>query len=71
MHLLGAFELDTGPGTPDNPPSVTVALPRYKRGEDRRLFVTSDCASFEEIEGQIDSLQDELRERARRAFQII
>jgi hypothetical protein len=35
--------------------------------------MTPECASFEEIEGQINSLQDELddlRERARRAFQV-
>jgi len=72
MHVFGAFELDIKPGTPDNPTSVRVSLLRYTRGEDRRLFVTPDCASLEELEGQINSLQDELdeiRERARRAFQ--
>ncbi len=72
MHLLGAFELEIQPGTPDNPVSVVIALLRYTRGEDGRLFITPECASFEEIEGQINSLQDELdeiRERARRAFQ--
>jgi hypothetical protein len=70
MHLLGAFELDIRPGTPD---SVKIALACYTRGEDGRLFITPECASFEEIEGQINSLQDELdeiRERARRAFQV-
>jgi hypothetical protein len=73
MHLLGAFELDIQPGTPDTPASVRVALLRYTRGEDGRLFMTPECASFEEIEGQINALQDELdelRERARRAFQV-
>jgi hypothetical protein len=73
MRLFGAFELDIRPGTPDQPAAVTVALLRYTRGEDGRLFITPECASFEEIEGQINSLQDELdelRERARRAFQI-
>ncbi|MBQ0820814.1 hypothetical protein KBI52_11415 [Microvirga sp. HBU67558] len=72
MHLLGAFELVITPGTPDNPASVRVALLRYTRGEDGRLFITPDCASLEELEAQINSLQDELdeiRERARRAFQ--
>ncbi len=70
---LRAFELDIQPGTPDNPASVRIALLRYTRGEDGRLFITPECASFEEIEGQINSLQDELdelRERARRAFQV-
>jgi hypothetical protein len=68
MHLLGAFELEIRPGTPDNPAGVKIALLRYTRGEDGRLLITLECASFEEIEGQINSLQDELdelRERAR------
>jgi hypothetical protein len=73
MHVFGAVELEVRPGTPDNPASVTIALLRYTRGEDGRLFITPECASFDEIEGQINSLQDELdelRERARRAFQV-
>jgi hypothetical protein len=73
MHLLGAFELEIRPGTPDNPVGVKIALLRYTRGEDGRLLITPECNSFEEVEGQINSLQDELdeiRERARRAFQV-
>jgi hypothetical protein len=38
-----------------------------------RLFITPEFAFFEEIEGQINSLEDELdelRERARRAVQV-
>ena len=72
LHLLGAFALDIQPGTSDAPATVKIALLRYVRGEDRRLLITPECTSFEEIEGQINSLQDELdelRERARRAFQ--
>ena len=70
MHLCGAFELEIRPGTPDNPAGIKIALLRYTRGEDGRLFITPECTSFEDVEGQINSLQDELRERARRAFQI-
>jgi hypothetical protein len=73
MHVFGAFELDIRPGTPEDPASVRVALLRYTRGEDGRLFIMPECSSFEEVEGQINSLQDELdelRERARQAFQI-
>jgi hypothetical protein len=73
MHLFGAFELDIQPGTPDSPAGVRIALLRYTRGEDGRLLITPECNSFEAIEGQINSLQDELdeiRERARRAFQV-
>ena len=72
MHLLEAFELDIRPGTTDLPAAVRLVLLRYTRGEDGRLFITPECSSFEEIEGQINSLQDELdvlRTRARRAFQ--
>jgi hypothetical protein len=72
MHLIGALELEIRPGTLDNPAAVKIALLRYTRGEDGRLFITPECVSFEEIEGQINALQDELdevRERARRAFQ--
>ncbi len=72
MHLFGALELEIRPGTPDNPAGLKIALLRYTRGEDGRLFITPECASFAEIDGQINSLQDELdeiRERACRAFQ--
>jgi hypothetical protein len=72
MHRLGAFELDIRPGTPDTPAAVKIALLRYTRGEDGRLYVTPECVSYEEVEGQISALQGELverSERARRAFQ--
>jgi hypothetical protein len=55
MHLFGTLELEIQPGTPDNPASVRVALLRYARGEDGRLFITPDCTSFEEVEGQADA----------------
>ena len=55
MHVFGAFELDIRPGTSDHPASVKIALLRYTRGEDGRLFITPECATFEEIEGQINS----------------
>src|ERR671912_666143 len=62
MHVFGAFELDIQPGTPDTPASVRIALLRYTRGEGGRLLITPEYASFEEVEGQINSLQDELDE---------
>jgi hypothetical protein len=73
MHLPGAFELDIQPGTPDAPATVKIALLRYSRGEDGRLLIAPECTSFDEIEGEINSLQDELdelRDRARRAFEV-
>ncbi len=73
MHVFGAFELDIQPGTPDNPAGVRNALQKAMFDPSGRVFVTPECSSFEELEGQINSLQDELdeiRERARRAFQV-
>jgi hypothetical protein len=67
------LELDIRPGTPDNLAGVKIALLRYNQSEDGRLFITPECTSFDEIEGQINSLQDELdeiRERVQRAFQV-
>ena len=74
MHLMGAFELDLQPGDDVTSAHLRIALQRYTMGEDRRVFITPECTSLEEIEGQINSLQDELdtlRARARRAFQPI
>jgi hypothetical protein len=56
MHVFGAFEQDIKPGTPENPAGVKIALLRYTQGEDGRLFITPECSSFEEVEGQINSL---------------
>lgn len=73
MHLLKAFELDIRFASPNTSASVAIALNRYSQRKDGRLFLTPPCASFEELEGQINSMQDELgeiRERARRAFQV-
>jgi hypothetical protein len=72
MHLIGAFELDIRPGDPLTPASVRIAIQRYTMDEDKRVLITPECVSLDEIEGQINSLQDELdelRARARRAFQ--
>ena len=73
MYLFGALQLEIPVRNTGNPVGVKIALLRYTRGEDGRLFITPECTSFEEIEGQINSLQDELdeiRERAQRAFQV-
>jgi hypothetical protein len=73
MHLFGALELKMQPGTPGDPASIRVALLRHVRGEDGCLFITPECTSVEEVEGQLNSLQDkldEIRKRAHRAFQV-
>ncbi len=46
------------PGLPRT--GVTIAVLRYTRSEDGCLFIAPECVSFEEIKGQISSLQGEL-----------
>ena len=73
MHALSAFELDINPSTSDDPACVRIALQKATFDPSGRVFVTAKCLSFEELESQINSLQDdldEIRERARRAFQV-
>ena len=73
MHVFGAFELDIRPATPENPAGVRIALQKAVFDPSGRVFVTSECTSYDEIEGHINALQHELneiRERARRAFQV-
>jgi hypothetical protein len=73
MHGFGAFELDISPGTSEDPACVRIALQKATFDPSGRVFVTAKCLSLEEMEGQINSLQnelDEIRERARRAFQV-
>ena len=45
---------------------IRVALPRYIWGEDGRLFHHPGVHSFEEVEGQRNSLQTELDENRER-----
>ena len=74
MSVSSAFELDISSGTSDDDPAcVRIALQKATFDPSGRVFVTAKCLSLEELEGQINSLQDELdeiRERARRAFQV-
>jgi hypothetical protein len=74
MHDTGTFELHIRPGDALVPARVKIALQRHTEDEDGRLFITPECATLDEIEGQINALQDELDElrmRARRIFQIV
>ncbi len=73
MQVFGAFELEIKPGTPDNPAGVRIGLQKAMFDPSGRVFVTPECTSYDEIEGHINALQnelDEIRERARRAFQV-
>jgi|SRR5919112_2649537 hypothetical protein len=65
MHLLGAFELDIRPCTPEIPAGVRVALQKAIFDPSARVFVSPECATYEEIEGQINSLQDGVGRAAR------
>jgi len=56
MHVFEAFELDVQPDSPDNSASSGVALLRYTRGGDRRLFIAPECAFLAGTEGQIKGL---------------
>ena len=70
MHVFGAFELDVSPA-PQTIRHVS-GLPFCDMSTAKRRCITA-IFSLEELEGQINSLQDELdeiRERARRAFQV-
>ena len=72
MHTLGTFALYIHPGDPTTPARVRVMIQSPIADENGRLFLTPECTSLDELEGQINALQDnldELRARAKRAFQ--
>ena len=72
MHTLGTFALYIRPGDPTTPARVRVMIQSPIADENGRLFLTPECTSLDELEGQINALQDdldELRVRAKRAFQ--
>jgi hypothetical protein len=74
MNRLGVFELDVALGDEIQPARVTIAVQRHTTDAAGRVLISPECSSFEEIEGQINALQDELdrmRERARRVFQAV
>jgi hypothetical protein len=71
MKRISAFELHIHPGDALASAKVSVAVQRYATDPAGRVLITPECASLDEIEGQINALQDELdelRERARRVF---
>jgi hypothetical protein len=73
MHLFGALELEIQPGTPDRAAGVKIALLRYTRARMDACLSRQSARPSKKIEGQINSLQDELdeiRECAQRAFQV-
>jgi hypothetical protein len=71
MRLIETFLLDIRPGDDEGPAKVRIAVP-HMAAAGGRMYLTPACISLDEVEGQINALQDELdqlRERARRAYQ--
>jgi hypothetical protein len=64
MHLVGAFELEIRPGTSDHPAGVKIALVRYTRGEDGRLFVTRSASPSRRSKNRRPERRDAVRGRA-------
>ena len=72
MHTPGTFALSIQPGDPLTPARVKVMVQGHVTDAEGRVFITPECFSFDELESYINALQDDLdqlRERARRAFQ--
>ena len=72
MQALGTFALYIRPGDPLTPARVQVMVQGHLVDEADRVFITPECTSLDELEGQINALQDDLdqlRARAKRAFQ--
>jgi hypothetical protein len=71
MHTLGTFALYIQPGDPLTPARVAIMIQEHTTDGDGRVFITPECVSLDELEGQINALQhdlDQLRVRAKRAF---
>ena len=71
MHTPGAFALYIQPGDLLTPARVRIMIQGHGADDEERVFITPECTSFDELEGQINALQDDLdqlRARAKRAF---
>ena len=55
MSVFSAFELDISPGTSEDPACVRIALQKATFDPSGRVFVTDECATYEEIE-RLDQL---------------
>ena len=72
MRTLGIFSLHIQPGDVVKPARIKVMAEGHIADQDGRVFITPECISLAELEGQINALQDDLdqlRARAKRAFQ--
>jgi uncharacterized small protein (DUF1192 family) len=74
VHGVEVFGLSVRLGEADIPALASITLQKEIRDDSGRLRLTTECASLDEIEGQINALQDELdqlRAQARRVFQMV
>jgi hypothetical protein len=72
MQTPGTFALYIQPGDSLSPARVKVMVQGHITDADGRAFITPECLSFDELEGHINAVQDDLdqlRARAKRAFQ--
>ncbi len=67
MHTPNTFGLFIQPGDTTAPARVSIVLQHLPQAEDGRLFITPECTSLDELEGQINALQDDLDQLRARA----
>jgi uncharacterized small protein (DUF1192 family) len=73
MHSVEVLGLSVRLGEAHMPALASITLQKEVRDDSGRLRLTTECASLDELEGQINALQDELdqlRAQARRVFQM-
>src|SRR3954454_6486591 len=71
MRQLGTVVLNVEPASETMPARVSIALAGARPDDKGIMYMTPDCMTLDEIEGQINRLQDELdvlRAEARRIF---
>ncbi len=71
MRTIGAFELHIEPETETRPLRVSICLAGAVPDARGVLHLSPDCMRLDDLEGCINTLQDELdllRVKARRAF---
>jgi len=71
MRQLGTVTLHVEPATTTMPARVSVAVAGPASRPDEVVYLTAECVTLDELEGQINGLQDELdmlRAAARRVF---
>lgn len=71
MRQIGTFALQIEPATIATPTRVSIVVSGAPQDEQTVIYLSPDCVTLDEFEGQINGLQDELdllRAEARRAF---